>query len=222
MTGAKTNYGTLGINGHVIRGDCSTQLNTTNHLNSILEWAIKSGKSAGIVTTTRVTHASPAGGYAHVADRNWECDKDVIKSNQDPKKCLDIATQLITKAPGKDFKVIMGGGRREFLGKKMIDEEGHKGRRKDGKNLINEWKRDKENRGRNLYSWNRTSVLEMIAHPERYEYVLGLYENSHMEYRSEASPETKPSLAEMTEAAVKVLGNNEKGFVLFVEGMKLM
>ncbi|XP_063974431.1 membrane-bound alkaline phosphatase-like [Diachasmimorpha longicaudata] len=222
MTGVKTNYGTLGINGHVVRGDCSTQQNRTNHLPSILQWAIEYGKSAGFVTTTRVTHASPAGGYAHVAERNWESDTEVIKDKQDPKKCIDIAAQLITQEPGRRFNVIMGGGRRSFLGKKTTDEEGTRGIRTDGRNLIDEWKRNKASLGkRHSYSWNRTSVLDMIAHPERYDYVLGLYEDTHCPYHLEASAATEPSLEEMTEAAVKVLRKNRKGFVLFVEGGRI-
>lgn len=59
----------------------------------------------GFVTTTRVTHASPAGMYAHTSERNWESDADV------PDECLslgckDIANQLITSDPGRQFKVL--------------------------------------------------------------------------------------------------------------------
>lgn len=58
----------------------------------------------GLVTTTRVTHASPAGMYAHSSERNWESDADV------PTECLaagcrDIAYQLVTNSPGRHFKV---------------------------------------------------------------------------------------------------------------------
>ncbi|XP_011300828.1 membrane-bound alkaline phosphatase-like isoform X2 [Fopius arisanus] len=222
MSGVKSNHGTLGVNGHVIRGDCKSQQNRTNHVSSILQWATKFGKSAGIVTTTRVTHASPGGGYAHVADRDWESDTDVIKGKANPRECMDIAAQLITQEPGKNFQVIMGGGRRAFLGKKSVDEEGTRGARTDGRNLIDEWKRDKNWRGKtHLYSWNRTSVLDIISHPERYEYVLGLYQDTHCPFHFESSPEADPTLAEMTEAAVKVLRRNSKGFVLFVEGGRI-
>lgn len=61
---------------------------------------------AGIVTTTRVTHASPAGTYAHTAHRDWEADADVAAScaaahaRQD-----DIALQLVHAYPGDHFKV---------------------------------------------------------------------------------------------------------------------
>lgn len=66
-----------------------------NHVDSIAKWAQEAGMATGLVTTTRVTHASPSGVYAHVAFRDWECDTNVTKDNQDPKKCQDIASQLI-------------------------------------------------------------------------------------------------------------------------------
>jgi hypothetical protein len=63
------------------------------------------GKATGVVTTTRITHASPAGAYAQTANRNWENDAQVKYSGQDPNKCDDIAKQLITRLPGRDIKV---------------------------------------------------------------------------------------------------------------------
>lgn len=52
------------------------------------------GKSVGIVTTTRVQHASPAASYAHSADRDWYSDSDL--SNEAVQNgCRDIAYQLV-------------------------------------------------------------------------------------------------------------------------------
>lgn len=51
------------------------------------------GKSTGVVTNTRLTHATPAATYAHSAHRNWESDVDVIDNARG--KCRDIAYQLI-------------------------------------------------------------------------------------------------------------------------------
>jgi alkaline phosphatase len=48
-------------------------------------------------TVHRVTHASPAGGYAHSADRSWESSA--------PGDCLDIAQQLVTRSPGIELDV---------------------------------------------------------------------------------------------------------------------
>lgn len=41
---------------------------------SILKAAMRAGKATGIVTTSRITHASPAGTFGHVASRFWESD----------------------------------------------------------------------------------------------------------------------------------------------------
>lgn len=42
-------------------GDCNLMQNETNYVYSIGRWSQLQGKRTGIVTTTRVTHASPAG-----------------------------------------------------------------------------------------------------------------------------------------------------------------
>lgn len=59
LCGVKANYGTIGVNAHVKRGDCLAMANETNHVFSLGKWAMDAGKAAGLVTTTRVTHASP-------------------------------------------------------------------------------------------------------------------------------------------------------------------
>ena len=89
-----------------------------------------SGKSSGIVTTTRITHATPAVAYAHAADRDWESSA--------PDGCRDIALQLIEDAINQDVNIFMGGGRREFLPTDVADPEYEEefGRREDGRNLL--------------------------------------------------------------------------------------
>lgn len=104
LTGVKANYATLGVTASVPRYDCTKMQDKTQHVDSIAKVAMSKGKSAGIVTTTRVTHASPAGAYAHTASRDWESDTDVSDSNLNPRTCRDIAYQLINE-DGKGFKV---------------------------------------------------------------------------------------------------------------------
>ena len=56
------------------------------------------GKSVGLVTTTRVTHATPAALYAHTVDRNWESDVDMVDIDAaDTCSIKDIATQLVDR-----------------------------------------------------------------------------------------------------------------------------
>ena len=45
------------------------------------------------MTTTRVTHATPAATYAHSADRDWESPWDLSHANATD--CPDIAAQMI-------------------------------------------------------------------------------------------------------------------------------
>lgn len=52
------------------------------------------GKSVGIVTTTRVQHASPGANYAHVADRDWYSDAE-LPAGASGEGCKDIAYQLV-------------------------------------------------------------------------------------------------------------------------------
>ncbi|KAK0175237.1 hypothetical protein PV327_009003 [Microctonus hyperodae] len=222
MTGVKSKLKTIGINGNVIRGDCKSQNNKKNHVDSILKLAQDKNKSIGIVTTTRVTHASPAGGYAHIANRHWESDKDIISDDIDSNECMDIAKQLITQYPGNEFKVILGGGRKKFLPDDIKDEEDINGERLDKMNLIEMWKDDKKKRSdKYLYLWNKTLLMDVINYPENYDYVFGLFHSSHLPYYLETNSKVQPSLEEMTEAAIKILRKNNNGFILFVEGGRI-
>ena len=60
-----------------------------------------------MVTTARVTHATPGGAYAHTANRDWESDLDVIKESpgKDPKDCRDVGIQLIEHSESKKLRV---------------------------------------------------------------------------------------------------------------------
>lgn len=129
MTGVKNNYGTIGVTGDVNLRDCTAQQDDSNHLDSIFKYAQDAGKSTGVITTTRVTHATPAASYAQTSSRYWENNDGSL-----PEGCPDIAHQLIYGAIGSRLDVVMGGGRRYFL-PNVTDE----GLRADNKNLIDEY-----------------------------------------------------------------------------------
>ncbi|KAG8581677.1 hypothetical protein GDO81_007751 [Engystomops pustulosus] len=93
LCGVKGNYGTIGVTAVVNRSDCSNQAG--NEVESVLKRAKAAGKSVGVVTTTRVQHASPSGNYAHVADRDWYSDANMPQNALDL-GCADIAHQLIS------------------------------------------------------------------------------------------------------------------------------
>lgn len=61
-------------------------------------YLIIEGKWTGVVSTVRVTHATPAAAYASVADRGWESDADLVED--EATHCKDIAAQLIDEDYG--------------------------------------------------------------------------------------------------------------------------
>eukprot|EP00058_Branchiostoma_floridae_P012708 XP_002598196.1 hypothetical protein BRAFLDRAFT_119115 [Branchiostoma floridae] len=215
LCGVKTNLGLLGLDGRATYKNCSSAKG--HEVESIIEHAEKAGKSTGIVTTTRVTHATPAAGYAHTASRNWEADSDLTAEARE-NNCTDIAFQLVEEAP--DIEVILGGGRRAFLTNNMTDpEDGSKGTRKDGRDLIQRWLDRKTGPAR--YVWNETEFNSVD--PESVDYLLGLFEPSSMQYSVDRLNDTagEPSLAAMTRKAIQVLQKNRNGFFLLVEGGRI-
>ncbi len=195
MSGIKTKAGIIGVNENVVRGDCSTLPgNTVASLNEIMT---DMGKETGIVSTARITHATPASAYAKTVDRNFEA--------MVPEGCTeqtDIATQLIDAMEAGIIDVAMGGGMRNFHA-----DEG--GRREDGVNLIE--------RAEGLGAYFAMDQASFEAAPMDGTPILGLFESSHMMYEADRADE--PSLAEMTGAAISALQakSGENGFFLQVE-----
>lgn len=213
LCGVKAIGGTIGVSGHVDRTDCLQSSNVTHHVHSIAKWALDAGKSAGVVTTTRITHASPAGVYAHVAERNWENDRKVKDDCGAGSKVQDIAYQLIHGEVGSKLSVIFGGGRREFLDRKLHA----KGKRSDGRNLIEEYK---QQNSQNAYveTLNELNSLS-ITQVDR---LLGLFQDSHMVYHLETNEKSnQPTLAELTRKAVEFLSRNNEGYFIFIEGGRI-
>nr|XP_971418.1 PREDICTED: membrane-bound alkaline phosphatase [Tribolium castaneum] len=220
LCGVKANYGTIGVTGDVKRDDCSSMLNSTNHVHSIAHHFQNSGKMTGVVTTARVTHASPAGTYAHTAERDWESDNDVISANHDPVTCRDIAWQLVHGDTGRGLNVILGGGRSNFIPQGEKDEDGFEGHRLDKVNLIEQWLVQKKEMGYNAkYVWNREGLLKTDYNQT--DYLLGLFNSDHVTFNLKRDPNREPSLAEMTQAAIKLLDKSQNGYFLFVEGARI-
>ncbi|KFO08125.1 Intestinal-type alkaline phosphatase, partial [Balearica regulorum gibbericeps] len=202
-------------------GRCSaaarhSQCNTTagNEVVSVLERARKAGKAVGIVTTTRVQHASPSGTYAHVVNRNWYADAS-MPADARRQGCKDIAWQLVHNV---DINVILGGGRKYMTPVGTPDPEyptytSENGMREDGNNLINMWL---EARPGARYVWNRTEMLAAADDP-KVNYLMGLFEPGDMKYNLVRNTTLDPSLTEMMEAAITILSRNPNGFYLFVE-----
>ncbi|XP_016927850.2 membrane-bound alkaline phosphatase [Drosophila suzukii] len=224
LGGVKANYATIGVNANVSRYSCDGALREEDRVLSIAQWAQAAGKDAGLVTTARVTHASPAGVYAHIADRNWENDYEVANGGCDPEQTIDIARQLVEQPVGQQLKVILGGGRKHFIDTTVNDEEGYPGKRTDGRHLINSWLDQKRQANVSAnYVWSRKGLS--LVDLDNTDYLLGLFANDHLPYNGDRhrkrSQLADPSLSELTEAAIKVLSRNQEGFFLFVEGARI-
>ncbi|KAG8142233.1 hypothetical protein E2320_006175 [Naja naja] len=193
----------------------------TAQVTSILKWAKAAGKSVGIVTTTRVNHATPSAAYAHSADRDWYSDNEMPPEALQ-QGCKDIAHQLFENIP--DIEVIMGGGRKYMFPKNTSDveypeEEKYKGTRLDNRNLVQEWGDAKPKDKKALYLWNRAGLMEL--NPAQVDYLLGLFEPIDMMYELNRNNQTDPSLTEMVMVAIRILQKNPRGFFLLVEGGRI-
>jgi len=187
-------------------------------LTTILDLAERAGLATGIVTTARVTHATPAALYAHSPSRFWE-DDTWLTERAKTAAYPDVARQLIDYAEGNGIEVVLGGGRASFLPETVADPEypQQTGLRKDGRNLIKKW----SSRPHTSFVWNRAGFDALI--PGKVGPVLGLFEPSHMQFEHDrdTSAHGEPSLAEMTAKAVAILSRNKNGFFLMVEGGRI-
>lgn len=215
ITGAKTRMGFLGVDQTPARGDCAASLKTP--LISAVTLAKSAGLSTGVVTTTRITHATPGATYAHSPERNWESDAD-MPDKAKSQGCKDIAQQLLAYATGTGMDVIMGGGLNKFLPPSATGYPNTKGDRKDGRNLLAEWKK-RQPETTFINTGSRLKQLD-LAKTGR---LVGLFNGDHLNYEHDRvnDKEDEPSLAEMTKAAISLLNRNGNGFFLVVEGGRI-
>ncbi|WP_233196413.1 alkaline phosphatase [Chromobacterium sinusclupearum] len=169
---------------------------------TLLELAKAKGKAIGAVTTTRVTHATPAATYAHVCHRDAESD---------------IIAQAVPGGAGYNAKlgngldVLMGGGAKFLL---PATQKG--GKRSDGRNLLQEF-------AAKGYPVLQTGS-QLAAFDAKYaSRVVGIFANDHLDYELDRVKNKldQPSLAQMTAAAIDVLSKNGNGYVLMVEGGRI-
>ena len=167
---------------------------------SLADLAAQAGMSVGVVTTTRITHATPAALYAHVDERDREAE---------------IAAQLVAR---NDLAFVAGGGRRFFLPGSWRRVFGRAGARTDGRDLLQELREQGVSvaeSGEALRQAVETGESRIVA----------LLAEDHLpfelERRAKADKTGLPSLAELTELAVRHLARSGQGYFLLVEGGRM-
>jgi alkaline phosphatase len=216
VTGVKTIGDSIAVNQFVAHSEPDVTVVDANRLTTILEQAKEHGLSAGVVSTARITHATPAATYAHTANRDWEGDSDLPAGAT----VADIAAQLVDFNINGGIDVALGGGRTRFIPKTATDPEyGVAGKRKDGRDLTADWINKHSNA---QYVWNKAQ-FDAID-PNTTDHLLGLFEPSHVHYEADRTAHDKagePSLTEMTTKAIDILKKNQNGYFLMVEGGRI-
>lgn len=209
-TGVKTINGAIGVTAAVERSTCVNSAKAA--IPTIFEDAKRRGLAAGVVTTSGITDATPAGAYGHTPDRSWRADSDILPAEAEY-HCIDLARQLVEAPAEIRMDVALGGDRYVFA---QSDGE-YVGVRKDGRNLIKTW----------LGQSPKAAYVETLSalkaiDPKKTDHLLGLFANNDL-----PSPvdtfyfKDMPTLAEMTGKAIEVLKQNKKGFILMVESARI-
>lgn len=202
---------------------------------TILEDAKKQGYAVGLVTTTRITHATPAAFASHIWFRDMEdyIASQYISSSESEYEAIynDASSTIKPYDPNRDYQlpvpkigvdvdVLLGGGLRHFYPNNVLDTvkdaSGNPiynagsvvklaGKRTDNVNLINVAK----NRGF-VYVNSRDALMNLDVSqfaPGSSKKLLGLFNSSHCNYEQDRqlSASWEPSLFEMVEIAIKVL-----------------
>lgn len=210
MTGVKMNNEVISMSANTSAYDVATGTDYVSGADStcpgsgngtavttLLELAKTAGLATGVVTTTRITHATPAATYAHICHRDGE---------------NAIAAQMVPKgsgfnpALGDGVDVILGGGLRHFLPK------GNGSSRSDSRDLVAEMKAVGYSFAGNKTDFNALPTTGKL---------LGLFTSSHMSYDLDRDGGKEPSLSEMTARAIDQLKANSKGMFLMVEGGRI-
>lgn len=175
---------------------------------TLLEQAIAAKKATGVVTTARLTHATPAATYSHICNRNAE---------------YDIARQAVPKgvgfnaALGSGVDVLLGGTSyfwRPFNAADAIYKKG----RPDGRDLVTELTTQGYTYATDLTSFNAAPTTAGSK-------LIGLFDQAylegHMSYELDRDPTKEPSLEQMTTKAIDILSKNTNGYFLMVEGGRI-
>jgi alkaline phosphatase len=206
-TGTKTEMGVINTAPTHKRGVCKDYM--TDAPVPLAYYAEQVGLSTGVVSTARLTHATPAAVYAFSPDRGWEGDTS-LPEEAVQNGCADIASQILNNMGGDGLEVALGGGARF-----MLPEGLDGGSRKDGRNIAAEWVASSPNA---KYVSSKSELAEIdINNTDR---LMGLFGASHMDFAPMRNEET-PNLADLTQTAIEMLSKDKDGYYLMVEAGRI-
>lgn len=179
-----------------------------NPQENVIEKARRLGKSTGLVSDTRITHATPAAFAAHQTHRSLEnsIPEDLLAADADVMLSGGLSYWLPEQASDKN----------SALHQQLVQLTGNsleiKSSRKDAKNLLNV----AQQKGYTL-AFNTAQLQQATGK------TLGLFAESGMangivetQNRADAR-HVQPTLKEMSVQALKILDRNERGFFLMIE-----
>ena len=206
MTGVKSNNGVIAMStdtlsiapgldasGNKTVARCSNGRAAT----TLAALAKQRGMAVGVVTTTRVTDATPGAVFAHVCNRSME---------------TDIAAALVPGAAGYNpalgangVDVLLGGGTDAFLPKAQG------GKRADGRDLLAELRAKGVRTPADSAQLNAIDATSLAP-------VVGLFAPDNLAYDAVRERARDPGLAAMASKAISILSKKPNGFFLVVEG----
>jgi alkaline phosphatase len=216
MTGVKTRAGVIGIGPEQNKATCENS--GQYHQKNLFEWGSEAGFSTGVVTTTRLTHATPAATYAHTPERNWEGDL-LRYPNAYLHGCDSIAKQLIDNAFSIGLDIALGGG------SLMLSSHYDRFKQQYSHGLLINSK-DELLRLNALFTSASLSNTALISNTNAKSAapVLGVFALNHMDYETDRihqNNQQQPSLKQMAEQALKHLQRQNKPYLLVVEAGRI-
>ena len=192
MSGYKTNIGAVNVlpkstPQEMVQVSCREKSDPA----TLTQKAKAQGLSVGVVSTARLTHATPAAMYSHSVSRDWESDRD-ISEGLAAAGCESISSQLLKS----DVDIALGGGSKEFDADKL-------------EAWANEASHD--------YITTSAEMTDAVSSNK----LIGLFNRSHMSFEADRAGTQEPSLADMTAFAIDNLEKRGTGYVLMVESGRI-
>lgn len=194
MSGFKTNIGSVNVPAEWVDAQDPRACDPSALPPTLARLSADANRSVGIISTARITHATPAAVFGYAASRGWEADKD-IPDLVKPAGCTSLAAQLVD--PATPVNLALGGGLKEFS-EEQLDMWAEQG-------------------GDHITIKTGTEFAALNAGDKQD--ILGLFDDSHMDFEADRVEKgDEPSLAEMTAFAIENLSARDNGgFVLMVE-----